>query len=201
MRVVSKLGLAALVLAAVAVAVSAGRAEDKKAEGVKVGDAAPTFEATDDAGKAWKSSDHVGKKVLVVYFYPADFTGGCTKQACAYRDESTKLADKNVEVVGVSGDSADNHKIFKKEYKLNFTLLADEDGSLMKKFGIPLNAKGGQSKATIDGKELTFKQGVRAERWTIVIGKDGKVLFKEKVSAPAEDAKKVLDVIEKAEKK
>lgn len=205
MRVVSKLALAALVLAAFAVAVGAVRAEDKKgddkkAEGVKVGDAAPTFEATDDTGKTWKSGDHVGKKVLVIYFYPADFTGGCTKQACAYRDESTKLKDKNVEVVGISGDAAENHRMFKTLHKLNFTLLADEEGALAKKFGVPVN-KGGESKATIDGKELTFKQGVRAERWTIVIGKDGKVLFKEKVSAPAEDAKKVLEVIEKAEGK
>ena len=74
MRVVFTLGLVALLLGACA---AAARAEDKKeAEGVKVGDKAPTFEATDDQGKTWKSSDHVGKKFLVIYFYPADFTGG-----------------------------------------------------------------------------------------------------------------------------
>ena len=52
-----------------------------------MGDKAPSFTATDDQGKTWDSADHVGKGVLVVYFYPADLTGGCTKQAWAYRDD------------------------------------------------------------------------------------------------------------------
>src|SRR5271168_3386075 len=75
----------------------------------KVGDAAPAFESKSDDGKAWKSEDHVGKQVVVIYFYPADFTGGCTKQACAYRDDFKKFTDKGVEVVGVSGDSVQGH--------------------------------------------------------------------------------------------
>jgi peroxiredoxin Q/BCP len=193
MRIVSGLLLAALVLGALAAASAAADKAD-----VKVGDKAPTFQAAADDGKEWKSSDHVGKKVLVLYFYPADFTGGCTRQACAYRDESSKLNDKNVEVVGISGDSAKNHEMFKKFHKLNFTLLADEDGALAKKFGVPVN-KGGE----ITVKELDntkIKRGVTIERWTVVIGKDGKVIYKGKVSAPAEDAKNVLDVIEKQAK-
>ena len=90
-----------------------------------VGDAAPTFESVDDAGKPWKSADHFGKKIVVVYFYPADFTGGCTAQACGFRDDMDKLKGKDVEVIGVSGDSAKTHEAFKKFHKLNFTLLAD----------------------------------------------------------------------------
>src|SRR5581483_1290619 len=93
----------------------------------------------------WKSSDHVGKKILVVYFYPADLTSGCTKQACGFRDDMKKLTEKGVEVVGVSGDSVKNHQIFKKVHDLNFTLLADEDGSIAKKFGVPVG-KGGTAK-------------------------------------------------------
>ena len=58
---------------------------------LKVGDKAPAFTSTDDQGKPWKSSDHVGKKIVVLYFYPADLTGGCTKQACGYRDDIEKL--------------------------------------------------------------------------------------------------------------
>ena len=99
------------------------RAEQKD---LKVGDPAPTFEATDDQGKTFKSTDVVGKKVLVVYFYPADLTGGCTRQACGFRDSMKDLTDKGVEVLGVSGDSVENHKIFKKDRQLNYTLLADE---------------------------------------------------------------------------
>src|SRR3989442_7810529 len=107
-------------------------AEEKKVN-LKVGNQAPKFESTDDQGNPWKSTDHVGKKILVVYFYPADLTGGCTAQACGYRDDMNKLADKGVEVVGVSGDSVANHQKFKKAKELKFTLLADEDGSVAKK--------------------------------------------------------------------
>ncbi len=64
-----------LMLLAAAVAAPA-RADDRKPADLKVGDKAPAFQATDDQGDAWKSADHVGKKVLVVYFFPADFTGG-----------------------------------------------------------------------------------------------------------------------------
>src|SRR6266851_5268897 len=103
---------------------------------LKVGDAAPSFSAKDDTGADWKSADHVGKKILVVYFYPASFTGGCTKQACAYRDNQKALNDAGAEVVGVSGDQVKNQEAFKKFHKLNFTLLADDKGEVGKAFGV-----------------------------------------------------------------
>src|SRR5436305_11577911 len=65
-------------------------ADDKPGE-VKVGEPAPTFESVDDQGRPWKSKDHVGKKILVVYFYPADLTPACTNQACSFRDDMGKL--------------------------------------------------------------------------------------------------------------
>jgi peroxiredoxin Q/BCP len=198
MRIVSTLGLAAVLLGACAVA---ARAEDKKeAEGAKVGDKAPTFEATDDQGKTWKSSDHVGKKFLVIYFYPADFTGGCTKQACAFRDNAKALTDKGIEVVGVSGDSAKNHELFKKHHKLEFTLLADEDGSLAKKFGVPLRDPKPGEYTVKELDNLKIKRGVTIARWTVIIDKDGKVIHKAEVKDPAQDPKTVLEVIEKAGK-
>src|SRR3954462_14293235 len=107
------------------------------ARAVEVGDQAPKFEATDDQGQPWKSEDHFGKKIVVVYFYPADLTGGCTKQACGFRDDMSKLTDKGVEVIGVSGDSAKNHQVVKQVHKLNWTVLADEDGAVARKFGVP----------------------------------------------------------------
>src|SRR5436190_3110718 len=85
---------------------------------LKVGDPAPAFSAKDDAGNDWKSSDHVGTKILVVYFYPASFTGGCTKQACAYRDDQKTLAAAGAEVIGVSGDEVRHEDAFKKFHKL-----------------------------------------------------------------------------------
>jgi thioredoxin-dependent peroxiredoxin len=175
-------------------ALGMSRAADDK--GVGVGDAAPSFEATDDTGSTWKSSDHIGKKVVVLYFFPADFTGGCTAQACGFRDDMAKLTDKGVEVVGISGDSAKTHEAFKKFHKLNFNLLADEKGELAKKFGVPVD-KGGTAKATIDGAEKTFERGVTIKRWTFVIGKDGKVAFKNDKVAAKDDSKKILEVVEK----
>jgi peroxiredoxin Q/BCP len=173
---------------------------DKAMAQLKVGDAAPGFASTSDDGKPFKSADVVGKKIVVVYFYPADFTGGCTKQACAYRDDFKKLADKGVEVIGVSGDSVKGHQLFKAFHKLPFTLLADEQGEVAKKFGVPVN-KGGMSKATdADGKTVDITQGVRTARWTFVIGKDGKIAHIDAKVAAADDSKKIADVVDKLSK-
>lgn len=178
---------------------SASLSADEKTKGgqVNVGDAAPTFESTDDQGNPWKSADHLGKKIVVVYFYPADLTGGCTKQACSYRDDMNKVSEKGAEVVGISGDSVKNHQIFKKVKELNFTLLADEDGTVAKKFGVPVG-KGGEFKTNdADGNSVVLKRGVTAQRWTFVIGKDGKVIYKNSKVNPTEDSKQILEVIEK----
>lgn len=172
-------------------------AQNASAEDVdlKVGDKAPVFTSVDDQGKPWKSEDHVGKKIVVVYFYPADMTGGCTKQACGFRDDLKELADKGVEVVGVSGDSVRNHQLFKKAEKLNFTLLADEKGDVAKAFGVPVGP-GGSIEREIDGKKETLTRGVSAKRWTFAIGKDGKILLKNTdVKTPAEDSKSILKLV------
>ena len=163
--------------------------------GVKVGDPAPKFTSTDDQGKEWKSGDVIGNKILVLYFYPADLTGGCTKQACGFRDDLAKLVDLDVVVVGVSGDSVKNHQLFKKVHKLPFTLLADEKGSVAKKFGVPVN-KGGSFKYTDeDGNVHNLVRGVTANRWTFVIDKAGKIaMVNNKVNA-AEDSKKIIETI------
>jgi peroxiredoxin Q/BCP len=177
----------------------------EKAVHLKPGDKAPAFQGKTDEGKTWKSADHVGKKILVVYFYPADFTGekgGCTAQACGYRDALKDLKRDDVEVVGVSGDSVENHEKFKKEHDLNFTLLADEDGKIAKAFGVKMGP-GGVFEWTSPktGNKLSLKRGVTESRWTFVIDKDGRIAYKdEKVKAP-EDAGKVLKAIAKLEKR
>jgi peroxiredoxin Q/BCP len=162
---------------------------------VAVGDPAPEFASVDDQGQAWKSADHVGKKIMVVYFYPADLTPGCTKQACGFRDDMKKLTDLGVEVVGVSGDSVRNHQLFKQEHDLNFTLLADEDGSVAKAFGVPVGP-GGSIQRKIDGKDETLTRGVTAKRWTFVLDKAGKIVLKNTEVQAAEDSKAVLDAVQ-----
>ncbi len=178
--------------------VATGFAGDNKE--VNVGDKAPEFFALDENGKEWKSAEHVGKKVVVVYFYPADMTGGCTKQACAFRDDLSKLKDKGVEVVGVSGDSVRNHQLFRKAHDLNFTLLADTEGKVAEAFGVPITREEKSVKATIDGKEEVLTRTVTAKRWTFVIGLDGKVLSKNTMVAAADDSKAVFEIVTKENK-
>ena len=124
----------------------------------KVGDAAPPVEGKDQDGKAWKLSDHAGKKVVLLYFYPKDDTPGCTKQACGLRDQMGDLKKENVEVVGVSFDSAESHQKFREKHSLNFTLLADTDGKIADAYGV---RRGPGAKM--------------ARRASFLIGKDGKI--------------------------
>jgi peroxiredoxin Q/BCP len=162
---------------------------------LKVGDVVPAFEVTDDSGSIWKSTDHVGKKVLVVYFYPADMTGGCTKQACGFRDDSAKLTKLGAEVVGVSGDSASNHQLFKKEKKLNFTLLADTEGKIAELFGVPVTRGAKSIKVEIDGKEEMLSRNVSTSRWTFIIGLDGKLVSKNTSVVAADDSRAAIEAI------
>lgn len=165
--------------------------EDKQ---LKVGNKAPFFEAFDDDGKLVKSADYEGKKILVVYFYPAAMTGGCTKQACSFRDDKINLNDLDVEVIGISGDDPLNLKIFRKAHNLNFILLADPDGIVAKKFGVPVN-NGGSIKRVIDGNEITLSRGVTTARWTFIIDLDGKIIHINNHVNAENDSKNVLKII------
>jgi thioredoxin-dependent peroxiredoxin len=192
-RVLAGLTLAALLLAR-------AQADDKNVD-LKVGDPAPVFQSTDERGKPWKSQDHVGMKFVVVYFYPGDFTPGCMKQAQNFRDGMHELVKKGVEVIGVSGDSAKTHEMFKKDQKLNFTLLSDEKGELAGKFGVPVG-KGGKAKGKdLQGNPITVERAATIQRWTFVIDRDGKIVYKNTKVSPALDAKQVTDVIEKLRNK
>ncbi len=171
-------------------------AKSEKRAILKVGDKAPTFVGVDDQNEKWDSKEKAGKKKYIVYFYPADMTPGCTKQACSYRDAVADLKRKDVEVIGISGDAVENHQHFKNEYQLNFTLLADTDGKIAKAFGVK-TGKGGSIKRSIAGKEITLERGVTASRWTFVIDKDWRIAHKDiKVNA-VKDSETVLKVVEK----
>lgn len=196
------LGCALLTLVAVAprAAGEDKKPEEKKVE-LQVGDAAPKFDLRTDQDKTWASADHVGKKWVVIYFYPGDFTPGCTAQANLYREAMNKLTELGVEVVGVSGDSVKSHDLFKKAQKLNFTLLADEEGKVAKLFGVPFG-KGGKAKGKdVEGQPIEVERAGTAARWTFIIGKDGKVAHKNIKVIPAQDAKAIVEFIGNADKK
>jgi peroxiredoxin Q/BCP len=163
---------------------------------LEVGAEAPNFALNDDTGKIWKSEDHYGKSIIVVYFYPAAMTGGCTAQACAFRDDMDALKAKGIEVVGVSGDDVSSLQLFKVAHTLNFALLSDTGGDVAKKFGVPTRA-GGQIRSEINGAEHLLNRGVSASRWTFIIDKDKKVAMKNTQVSAGEDSKAVLDFVNK----
>ncbi len=100
-----------------------------------VGDAAPDFTTTTDTGETFSLKDLRGRKV-VLYFYPADDTPGCTAQACGFRDSHADFDAKGAAVFGVSPDSESSHAAFRGKYGLPFTLLVDEDNAIAEAYGV-----------------------------------------------------------------
>jgi thioredoxin-dependent peroxiredoxin len=102
---------------------------------LKAGDNAPDFTLPDDTGKAHKFSGYKGKKVIL-YFYPKDNTSGCTKEACNFRDNIKIISKRNAVVIGVSKDNTESHKKFKNKFTLPFTLLSDEELTVLSDYGV-----------------------------------------------------------------
>ena len=96
---------------------------------------APAFRAPDQEGVVRRLSDYAGKW-LVLYFYPRDATPGCTREACAFRDSWERFDEHNAVVVGVSTDSVESHRRFAEEHGLPFSLLADEDQTIARAYGV-----------------------------------------------------------------
>ncbi len=127
-------------------------------EGSKV----PSFSLEADDGSKIKSADLKGSPV-VLYFYPADDTPGCTREACAFRDRSQELKKLGAKVFGISPDDVASHVKFRGKYKLNFPLLADPDHKVAEKFGAWRE------------KNMYGKKKMGIVRSTFLIGPDGVV--------------------------
>jgi peroxiredoxin Q/BCP len=125
---------------------------------IQIGDNCPDFQLPDASGKMINMTDFIGKKKMVIYFYPKDDTPGCTKEACSFRDSYEDFKEFDCEVIGISSDSEEKHSSFATKHKLPFILLADTDKKVRKLFGVPGNLFG-----LIPG------------RVTYIIGLDGKV--------------------------
>ena len=103
---------------------------------LKAGMLAPDFELQDQNGQPVRLSQFRGKRAVVVYFYPKDDTGGCTAEACSFRDEFAQFRAVNAEILGISSDSSESHARFALKYNLPFTLLSDKGGRVRKLFGV-----------------------------------------------------------------
>ncbi len=102
---------------------------------LKAGDKAPDFSGLNEKEETISLSDYKGKK-LVLYFYPKDMTPGCTTQSCNLRDNYNVLLKQGYEVLGVSADSVKRHQKFIEKYELPFSLLADEDHTVLNAYGV-----------------------------------------------------------------
>jgi len=126
-------------------------------ENVKPGDFAPEFEGPTSDGTKLALKDFVGKKNVVLYFYPKDDTPGCTKEACSFRDNVQPLRQLGAEVVGVSLDSVESHKKFTTKYSLPFPLISDKEKRIAGAYGV------------------LRENGTSTNRVTFIIDKAGKV--------------------------
>ena len=104
--------------------------------GVGVGSKGPDFTLPSQSGEMVSLKDFLGEKVVILYFYPKDGTPGCTKEACAFRDEHEEFGKLDAEVIGVSSDSVESHRRFAEKHDLSFTLLSDEGGKVRKLYGV-----------------------------------------------------------------
>ncbi len=142
---------------------------------LKPGMAAPDFELPDQNGQPIRLSQYRGKHAVVVYFYPKDDTGGCTVEACRFRDDFAKFRAAGAEILGISGDSTESHRKFATKYNLPFTLLSDRGGHVRKLYGV---------KKTL---------GIIPGRATYVIDREG--IFRHVFSSQSEPARHIDEAL------
>ncbi len=120
------------------------------AQMLQKGDKIPEFSLPDQDGNMFNIDSVVGKKNLVIYFYPKDETPGCTKEACTFRDQYEVFKQADAKIIGISGQSVQSHKDFADKYHLPFTLLADEGNVVRKKFGVRVSPIPGRVTFVVD---------------------------------------------------
>ena len=104
---------------------------------IKLGDYIPDFSLKDQDGNLLEISNYVGKKKLVIFFYPQDGSLNCTKEACYFRDLSEVFEEADAVLIGISGQSVESHKEFAERNMLKYTLLSDNENKVRKLFGVP----------------------------------------------------------------
>ncbi len=152
---------------------------------LKVGDPAPDFALPDQHGKVHRLSDYRGRYV-VVYFYPKDFTPGCTREARAFNEALDALAAEGAVVLGISADDVERHRKFAEKLGLRFPLLADPEKKVIQAYG------------AWGTKNLYGKKVEGTMRYTYVIDPEGRILKIIKRAKPEEHMEKALAAIQEA---
>lgn len=178
MKIIRKLKISALFLAFF------GSLHFSSATPLAPGSAAPAFSAKNQEGQMLQLTDYKGKFVLL-YFYPKDDTPGCTKEACAFRDEYARITKLNTVILGCSRQNEKSHQEFKKKYHLPFDLLADPDGKVSESFGI--------GSFPIVGALIGL-----THRESVLISPDGKIVKHYEKVNPSTHANEVIQDIERA---
>jgi len=150
---------------------------------LQAGDKAPDFSLPAGTGETISLSDFVGKKRVVLYFYPKDNTSGCIKEACSFRDNLSAIQDKEAVVLGISKDSLKSHDRFIEKQELNFPLLSDEDHKVAEAYG------------AWGEKKNYGKSYMGMIRKTFVIGKDGHIEQAFHKVKAAEHGTEILNVL------
>ena len=104
-------------------------------DNVRIGSKAPDFTLPSQSGEMVSLADFLDRKPVVLFFYPKDDTPGCTREACAFRDDHEEFGKIDAEVLGISSDSVESHRSFANKHRLPFTLLSDEGGKVRKLYG------------------------------------------------------------------
>lgn len=146
---------------------------------LKIGDKAPEFTLTDEHGLPISLNKFIGKKVVVLYFYPKDFTSGCTKEACSFRDDYQIYEEKGAVVIGVSLDSQESHKKFSEKHNLPFSVLSDNQKDVAKQYGV-----------------LGFGS-ILTKRVTFIVDKKGEIAWIFPKVDIKKHSKEVLEIIDK----
>ena len=116
--------------------------KDNHMNEIKVGSTIPAFTLPDQNGNPFNINSLIGKKNIVIYFYPKDDSPGCTAQACSFQDQFEVFKEADAIIIGISGQSVESHKEFALKHRLTFTLLSDVGNKIRKQFGVPTNLLG-----------------------------------------------------------
>jgi peroxiredoxin Q/BCP len=152
---------------------------------ISAGQPAPDFTLKDENGTEHSLSDYMGQPV-VLYFYPKDDTPGCTKEACAFRDDYSAYENSGVTILGVSPDTPESHQKFKKKYDLPFTLLADNDHQVSDRYGV------------WGPKKFMGREYEGVQRTTFLIDPQGQITRVFENVKPAQHSQEILAALAKA---